>query len=94
MVKTPIQTMSSACQNRLKQSSAAHHDRPEAQRRDLRHHRHSQSRPSVTCSAVRADQREEGRQEGAARRAGALGDHAARTPLISSAEEGGAEQRR
>ena len=73
MVKTPIQTMSSACQNRLKQRSRRRHHRPEAEGRDLRHHdQRASTRPERHMQSVRADQREEGGQEGAARGPGAL----------------------
>ncbi len=41
---------------------------------DLRHHRQQPQQPDRDVQAVAADQREEGRQEGAARRPGALRD--------------------
>ena len=45
MVKTPIQTMSSACQNSVKQSSRRTTIGRKPEGRDLRHHRHEPQQP-------------------------------------------------
>src|SRR5215510_14874756 len=52
----------------------AEHVRPEALGEDLRHHREEPEEACSDMEAVTADKSEEGREEGAARRAGAAVD--------------------
>ncbi len=75
MVKMATQMMSRACQNTLKHSSRRRMCWREALGPDLRHHRPEPQQAGGDVRAVAADQREEGRQEGAALRPRAFADH-------------------
>ena len=69
MVKMPTQTMSSACQNRLKQISRWTISRRKPFDLDLRHHGREPQAADGDVQAVQADQAEEGGEEAAALRA-------------------------
>jgi hypothetical protein len=76
-VKTPIQTTSRKCQNIDRHIRRRLVGRDQAVLADLDHQRDQPDDAEGDVQAVGADQREEGRQEGAALRAGALVDQVA-----------------
>jgi hypothetical protein len=91
MEKTPIQTTSRKCQNIDRHIRRRLVFRDQAVHRDLNHQRDQPDDAEGDVQAVRTDQREEGRQERAAGRAGTFVDQV-RELIEFEAKEGCAEQ--
>ena len=74
-MNSQTQMMSSACQNRAKQSRRRSHAGAKVADGDLDHHHDQPDQSGGDVQAVAADKGEEGGQKGAALRGRAAGDH-------------------